>query len=273
MDFLSAFLLGILQGITEFLPVSSSGHLVIGQCLLGWKEPDVFFDVCLHIGTLIAVVAVFWQEVMDLAMGGLRVALRPFRRGKLMDSQERMFLLVVVGTIPTVILALFVRHYIEQMFASISAVSFNLIITGTFLWMTRYVPRREPRYVRRTRWRDALFVGIAQGLALSPGISRSGATISAGLYVGLDREWAGRFSFLLFVPAVFGALILESSKINFDAVQVRPVLLGTFTAAVVGYFALLVLLKVIRSGRFYLFAPYCWTLGLVGLAWDLFFRA
>ncbi|MDY0039312.1 MAG: undecaprenyl-diphosphate phosphatase [Desulforhabdus sp.] len=272
MSLLSALLLGIVQGVTEFLPISSSGHLVIAQHLLGWKEPAIFFDVCLHIGTFAAVLIVFHKDVWDLVRGGIRLLFeRPFgsqKTGKL-DVQENIFLLVVIGTVPTVLAGLFARHWLESIFHSIPAVSANLLLTGTFLWLTRYAKPLVRKPPALTRGRNALWIGLAQALALAPGISRSGITISAGLFNGLDRDWAGRYSFLLFVPAVLGALILEGSHVKMQNVEILQTVIGVFTAALSGYIALRILLRVLRNGNFFVFAPYCWLLGLFGLVWSL----
>ena len=271
-SFLTAFILGVVQGLTEFLPVSSSGHLVLAQHLLGWTEPAVFFDVCLHIGTFIAVLIVFRDGVWDLVVGGVRLIFqRPFGKIKTrgLSSQERIFLLVVVGTVPTVFAGLFLRHFLERIFASVPAVSINLLVTGTFLWLTRYAKTILPKSPALTRGQHALWVGLAQAIALAPGISRSGATISAGLFLGLDRDWAGRYSFLLFVPAVMGALVLESAHIELSGIEVGQTLLGVVAAAASGYIALKVLLKLVRKGDFYVFAPYCWLVGAAALIWTL----
>ena len=270
MDLLSAFFLGLVQGLTEFLPVSSSGHLVLAQHMLGWKEPEIFFDVCLHVGTFLAVLVVFRRDVSDFVKGGFQFAFsgNPFRKRDL-DFREKAFLLVVIGTVPTVIIGLFARHQMESLFASIPAVSFNLLITGTFLWLTRYADSLKDRKILQTRWRDALWVGLAQGLAIAPGISRSGSTISGALFLGLNRDWAGRFSFLLFIPAVMGALLLELLHLEVNEVEILPILLGTVTAGIAGYIALQFLLRLLRRGSFYVFAPYCWTVGLIGLIWGL----
>ena len=272
MSLITAFLLGVVQGFTEFLPVSSSGHLVLAQHLLGWKEPAIFFDVSLHLGTFIAVLAVFRKDLLDLIQGGIRLIFQqPFGRlsgnGGRLDDQERIFLLVVVGTLPIVAAGLLVRHWLQGLFASVPAVSINLLITGTVLWLTRYIKHFTRKSPAMTRGKQALYIGIAQAMALAPGISRSGTTISAGLFLGLERDWAGRYSFLLFVPAVMGALILEGAHIKLENIQLLQTLLGITTAAVSGYFALRVLLKVVRNGNFYVFAPYCWLIGVIGLVW------
>lgn len=270
LNTVSAFLLGTVQGLTEFLPVSSSGHLVIAQHLLGWREPAVFFDICLHIGTLLAVLIILRKDVIDLIRGGLGVVLRkPFGNGVPLELPERTFFLVLVGTLPTVLMGLFARHYLEEVFASLMVVSFNLLLTGTFLWLTRYMAPLSPKSILSTRWQHTLWIGLAQGFALAPGISRSGITIAAGLFLGLDRDWAGRFSFLLFVPAAIGAVILESTHLDLSTVQVMPTLMGIITATVTGCIALRLLLGLVRKGRFYVFAPYCWGLGIFFLLWSV----
>jgi len=268
MDVFSAVVLGVIQGLTEFLPVSSSGHLVLGQRLLGWKEPEIFLDICLHVGTFAAVLLVFREDVRGLVRGGWSFVFRGgFLRRKDMQEEERTFLLVCVATLPVVALGLLVREQLEMLFASVTAVSVNLILTGFILWSTRLAPTPRGRPSRRTSWRDALLVGLAQGLSLAPGISRSGSTISVGLLLGLDRQWAARFSFLLFVPAVLGALVLELARLEAARVEIAPVLLGAFTAMVTGYVALRLLLQTVRRGSFCWFAPYCWAMGIAGILW------
>lgn len=270
MELSSALLLGALQGVTEFFPISSSGHLVIGQHLLGIKEPEVFFDVCLHVGSLIAVLAVFWQDIFDFAAGGIRLPLRLFKRQGTLDSREKAFLLVFVGSIPTALIGFFARHFLESLFASLLAVSINLLITGVVLWCTRYSPSYHPRNIRRTRWGDALWIGLAQGIAIAPGISRSGATISFGLFLGLERDWAVRYSFLLFIPAICGAVALESLHIDRSMVDFTPVAVGIPAATVVGYITLQVLLRTVQRGSIHVFAPYCWLVGCAGLLYNFF---
>ena len=266
MDTLSAVALGVLQGLTEFLPVSSSGHLVIGQHLLGWQEPNLFFDVCLHVGTFLAVALVFRQDILLLVRGGLGWIRHPLHRGPQTDNEaRRIFELVLCGTVPTVIIGFAFKDLFERLFASVTAVGVSLLITGTLLWLTRKTSSSWGSGPWDIRFRDAALVGLAQGLAITPGISRSGTTIAVALFLGFHREWAGRFSFLLFVPAVLGAITLE--VLHFRVIQDHwgPVLWGTGVAAVTGYVALRFLLAVVRRGRFYVFAPYCWALGILCL--------
>lgn len=271
MDTLSAVALGALQGITEFLPVSSSGHLAIGQHLLGWREPHLFFDVCLHLGTFLAVAVVFRDDLVQLVRGGFlwirspRKALHPSP-----DPSVRIFWLVALGTVPTAVIGFAFKDLVEHLFGSLSAVGWNLILTGSLLYLTRRLGRGPERDALHIRWWEAVLVGIAQGFAVAPGISRSGTTIAVALFLGFQRQWAGRFSFLLFVPAVVGAILLEVLDLKvLPASEIGPIAAGTFVAAVTGYGALRVLLKVVKQGRFYVFAPYCWALGVLCLvrAW------
>uniref|UniRef100_A0A832EA54 Undecaprenyl-diphosphatase n=1 Tax=Desulfacinum infernum TaxID=35837 RepID=A0A832EA54_9BACT len=272
MDTLSAVGLGVLQGLTEFLPVSSSGHLVIGQHLLGWQEPNLFFDVCLHVGTFLAVVVVFRRDIALLVHGGLGWLRRPLGGNPYdRDESRRLFELVLFGTIPTVIIGFAFKDVFESLFASVRAVGFSLLITGTLLWLTRRTASFRGWGPFDIRFRHAVLVGIAQALAITPGISRSGTTIAVALFLGFQREWAGRFSFLLFVPAVMGAITLELVKLRGVPDPFWPVVWGTAAAAVTGYVALRFLLAVVRHGRFHVFAPYCWALGIVCLA-ATFFR-
>lgn len=266
MDVTSAFLLGALQGLTEFFPISSSGHLVLGQNLLGFKEPEVFFDICLHIGSLISIFAVFWKDVVAFTLGGVRLPIALLKGERLLTTEERAFLFVFLGSIPTALIGFLAKDYLESLFASIPAVCVNLLITGTLLWLTRYASRRKPKNLGRMHWMDAVVIGCAQGVAIAPGISRSGATISSGLFLGMERDLAVRFSFLLVIPALLGAFVLEGRHADFTRMEFLPVFVGVATAALTGYITLKVLLRTVRRGSIFLFAPYCWLLGAVGLA-------
>ena len=249
--------LGFLQGLTEFLPVSSSGHLVLGQRLLGLTEPELLFDVAVHAGTLLAVVAVFWRDLWDM----LRGLWDPAGPGR------RLIWLVVAGSIPTAILGLAARDFFERMFSSLAAVGIALLLTGALVWVTRYLPRGH-RDLNRTGAGRAFWVGLAQGLAITPGLSRSGTTISVGLMLGLERRLAAHYSFLLSIPAVGGALLLQGREaILAGGAPLTPLVVGGLAAAVSGYGALRLLLGVVQAGRLHLFAPYCWLLGLTALIW------
>ncbi len=262
--------LGLIQGLTEFLPVSSSGHLVIFQHLFGLREPAIFFDISVHGGTLLAVLLFFRKDLGTMAAALLDAFRRLGRRETsfsevFQEADVRLALLIVVGSVPTAILGLLFHQVAEVLFGSIFMVGWMLLATGTVLWLTLKVTHAG-RDVEGFRNREALIIGTVQGLAIIPGISRSGSTIAAGLFLGLSRETAARYSFLLSIPAILGAEALAVKDLLGGAAALDAgTVLGTATAAVTGYFALVFLLFVIRKGRFHLFAPYCWLLGLFAL--------
>lgn len=254
MGFFEAALLGVIQGLTEFLPVSSSGHLVVFQHLLGFREPELFLDSALHVGTLLAVCIFFRQDLKEMTMATLRL--------KMEDPQARLVAAVLIGSIPTAMIGLIFKEPLEALFGSVSTVGMMLIMTGIVLTLTGLVPRGYTR-LSAIPWYVALAVGAAQGLAITPGISRSGATIAAGLFLGLNRELAGRYSFLLAIPAIFGALLLQLGSQDLGSVGLLPIAAGFCTAALVGLFALKILMAVVRQGRLAYFAPYCFALGMM----------
>jgi undecaprenyl-diphosphatase len=266
LDWIEAVILGIVQGLTEFLPVSSSGHLVLGQFLAGLQEPELLFNISVHGGTLLAVLAVFHRDLLGLlgALGRVPAAMR--LEGGLstlvMDrSEARLLLMIAVGSVPTAIMGLLFARVAEELFGTIRLVGFALLITGLFLWFTRRLGT-EGRLLNEMRWRDALIIGIAQGIAIIPGISRSGATIATALYLGIDRELSGRFSFLLSIPAIVGALVLSLNGNLFSSnLPVGVILAGSLSAALVGYSALRILLRIVKRGQLHNFAPYCWLVG------------
>lgn len=268
MDTYQAVILGIIQGLTEFLPVSSSGHLVLGQHIFGLKAPALLFDVSVHMGTLAAVLLVFYKEIFAISAALGRFGYATLTSGKngramiVQDTNLKMALLIVIGSIPTAILGLMFHNIADRLFSSMLLVGCMLLITGSFLWGTRLFHTTGDVETKSLSPVKSLVIGLVQGMAVMPGISRSGSTIVTGLFLGLDREVAARYSFLLSIPAIIGAegLALKSSL----ATGIRPdtpMLLGTLSAFVVGYLALILLLKIVRQGQLYLFAPYCWIVG------------
>lgn len=262
MGIWQAAVLGVVQGLTEFLPISSSGHLVLGQRLLGFSEPALMFDVALHVGTLAAVIVVFWEDLFSILRGLFVYRDQEGRRGR------RLLWLVVVGSIPTALMGLLLKDIFESMFASLLTVGLALLLTGWLLMATALVTRRD-RDLERVGVGRALLVGLAQGMAITPGISRSGATISTALLLGLDRRLAAHYSFVLSIPAILGALALQVHDLGPPTqAQLTPMLVGGLTSAISGYAALRVLLRIVQAGRFHWFAPYCFALGLAALAWN-----
>ena len=273
MNAWEAVLLGIVQGLTEFLPISSSGHLVLFQNLLGFTEPELLFDICLHVGTLVAVCAVFVREIFAILSTLVQLPIRLKTEGGLgnlyrSDDQVRMAALIVVGSIPTAILGLAFKEIADHLFSAIWIVGVMLLITGSLLWFTgRLNPVGRP--LNKVGAKDALLIGLTQGLAILPGISRSGSTISVALYLGIDRTIAGRYSFLLSIPAILGALAVSIDASAFQtSISMAIILFGTVAATATGYLALKLLLLVVHHGKLFRFAPYCWVVGLLALGWS-----
>ena len=276
MTWLSAIIMGLVQGIAEFLPISSSGHLAIAEHLLnmqGASEIPQFYDVLLHLGTLVAVFIAYWDEIYDMiveffaGVGDLVHHTTP----RVVPPARRMILLVIVGTLPLFVMVPF-RHFFEGLSDNMYFIGGALLFTGVLLFVSDRV-RRGGKTEKTARLSDALVVGIGQAIALCPGVSRSGMTITTGCFVGFDRKFAVRFSFLLSIPAVLGANILtlkDAIQENSIIVSDIPVyLVGVAVAAVVGYICIRLLKMIADKGKFGWFAYYCWAVGLIVLALTL----
>jgi undecaprenyl-diphosphatase len=251
---LEILILAIVQGVTEWLPISSSGHLVIIQEYLGLELP-VLFDVVLHLGSLLVVLVVFWKDVLRVLKA---VARRDF------ESQDgKLGLYVVLGSIVTATIGFVFRDVFESFFQNLYAVGAALIVTGCF-YSLLYASRRSNHQSRFLNAVDAVVIGVAQGVALIPGVSRSGSTITAGLLLKVEKKVAFKFSFLLFIPAVIGATalsIIGSDSSLVAVVDPVSLLAGLIVTVVVGYVSLRLLFGIVLSGRLYLFAFYCWVVG------------
>jgi undecaprenyl-diphosphatase len=269
MHLWKVILIAVVQGLTEFLPVSSSGHMVLAKDILGLRSPGAQLEVALHWGTLAAVLLVFWRDVAKVIAAFCRGLLRWGRGGSFarLWSEEphwRMAWLILLGSVPTACVGLLFRREIEAAFSSGLLAALMLFVTGEVLWLTRSHSIFPPK--GKLRATDALWVGISQAFALLPGISRSGATISTGLFRGVDRAEAARFSFLLSAPAVFGAGVIELPVGITSAREFTLLLIGATVAAGVGYLALLALLRVVQRGHLHWFAYYCWAAAILGAA-------
>ena len=255
----------MIQGLTEFLPVSSSGHLVVSQHLFGLTESQLFLDVMLHLGTLLAILIVFRQDVRGIAHGMRRWLLSSGDSEPADILYRRLFWLVVAATIPSAVIGLVLKQYVESLFGSTTLVGGAFLVTGTILWCSK-LARNNTKNVDRISVGVAILVGLGQVLAITPGISRSGTTISVALLLGMDRGLAGRFSFLMAIPAIMGAAMLQLRDISAIPPEILPaVAAGTLAAAVSGYVALKILMKVVTRGNFSLFAYYCWGIGIITL--------
>lgn len=257
-NWLELILLGVVQGLTEFLPISSDGHLALGQLFLGITQDNLAITIALHSGTLLAVFVYFRRDVLTLVK-----ALPATLRGEGPLAERRMIAAIVVGSIPTAVVGLAMKSTTQALSSNLWAIAGFLLLSGFWNWMVvlRTKKGEGKRSAEALNLGDALAIGVVQGLAVLPGLSRSGSTIGMGVTLGLTRETAARFSFLLSLPAVSGALALEARNISgIPAEQLAPIALGSAVSFVVGLVALSLLFRVLRAGRFDLFAYYCWTL-------------
>lgn len=270
LSLLSAVLLGLVQGVAEFLPISSSGHLAIAEHLLasGAIEVPDFYDVLLHLGTLVAVFIAYWQDIRDMILE-LIDGVRDLARGTTpnpVPPARRMILLIIVGTLPLFIV-LPVKDFVEGLGNSLYFVAAALVVTGFLLFASDRV-RKGRKTEKNASLVDVLLVGVAQAIATCPGISRSGTTITAGCFVGFERKFAVRFSFLLSIPAILGANILSlKSALEGEIIwaDVPVYLAGVAVAAGVGYLCIRLLRMIADKGRFGWFAYYCWAAGALTL--------
>lgn len=265
MNLLQAVALGVIQGVTEFVPVSSSAHLVLTPYFLGWSEPSVSFDVALHLGTLSGVVAFFWRDIIRL-ISAFSASIKEHSLRN--DPFRKLSWLIVVGTLPTVILALLFEGSFERLFGKPILVGCLLLVTGVILWLSEHFSSKKGK-MRAIKFTDALIIGLAQGCAIAPGISRSGATISAGLFRGLTREASARYSFLLAIPIILGATARKLGGIIFlcqTRTSLIPLSGGFLAAAISGFFAVKYLLKFLQRGRLDVFSYYCFGIGTLTVA-------
>ena len=268
-----AALLALIQGLAEFLPISSSGHLALAQNIYGLAEPEVAFDIVLHLATLLAVVVFYRQQIYGLILeskyllklipGGVP-AFRLFYNTR---PNFRFLILVCVASIPTGIIGLLFQKTFTALSTSTLAIGCALMLTGVVLKISGRKSGDNGRDIEEMNIKDALLIGLLQGVAITPGISRSGITISTALLRGLKRDLAARFSFILSIPAILGALVLELSHGFESSFSTTSMLIGFFVAAVSGYLALSLLVFIIKKNSFGLFAYWCWAVGVFAIVW------
>ncbi|MHB9111702.1 MAG: undecaprenyl-diphosphatase UppP [Thermoleophilia bacterium] len=271
MSLLEALILGIVQGLTEFLPVSSSAHLVLVPDLMGWEPPSVSFDLVLHLGSMFAVVTYFWRDILEIVRAF-------FEQGKAAVVKRRVGLFLVIGTIPAAVIGSLFESRFEAFFTEPAWVAFFLIITGVLLVASQKVSGARSvngRGVARMKISDTLAIGFAQAAAILPGISRSGATISTGLFLGLKRETAARYSFLLSVPIIAGAALFNlrhgfggegDAEGGGNGEAAATLIVGFLAAAISGFAAVKFLLDYVRRHSLAIFAIYCLVVGGAVLA-------
>ena len=255
LSLLETLILAIVQGVTEWLPISSSGHLVVVQQYLLHEPPPLLFDVALHIGTLCVVLVVFWRELMSI--------LKALVRFDFKSEEGKLGVFIAVGSIPTALIGYFFHDVLESFFYNVLVVGMALVVNGVVLFFSEL---REDG--RRVGFLDSLLIGVAQGTAIVPGISRSGLTIATALLRKVEKKTAFAFSFLLSVPAVIGATILESARawassdLVIGGVDIATMLFGVVVSMIIGYISLKLLQKIVMSKRLHLFGYYCWIAGI-----------
>ena len=276
MTYLEAVILGLVQGLAEFLPISSSGHLALLQQWFGIDENKVLlFAVLLHVGTLISVFIVYWKDIWELIVElcltikdlftgkGLRLGERPVRK---------LGVMIIVATIPTAIIGLLFNDLFDKLYTSVLPIGIGLIITG-FLLILAERTGNSSRGIDRMNFRNALFIGTVQGIAICPGISRSGSTLFGSLICNLDRKFAVKFVFLISIPSILGSAVIEAPdaiKAGFDMAQLGPVLVGMIVAAVSGLIAIKTMIKIVSDKKLSYFSYYVWALGVAVVIYSFF---
>ena len=266
IDAIQALILGIVQGLTEWLPISSSGHLALVQLTMNLEVP-IFFDIVLHFGTLTAVIGIYRRELL-----GILKSIKPIGKNnrdstgvKLMSIKRgrRYLLLIILGMIPTALIGVGFRSIFEESFYSMWSIGLGFILTGAMIFVTKFIDKGT----NSIRNIDAVLIGIGQGLSIFSSISRSGATISIGMFRHIERSELITFSFLLSIPAIVGAGLYDLvfadsvSQVEIYQIPIESYIIGTFTAAIVGYVSIKFLINIINKGEFYLFSFYCFLLG------------
>jgi undecaprenyl-diphosphatase len=275
MTILEAIILGLVQGLAEFLPISSSGHLAILQNIFGIESGNVLtFTVLLHLGTLVAVFVVYRKIIWDLILELGRL-IRDVFTGKGFRLKEndtrKLGVMIVVATIPAGVVGLLFDDYVEAVFTSMTLIGVCLIVTGTILWLAERVGKNN-RPLAHANFRNAFTVGVFQAIALLPGISRSGSTIVGGLCLGFTRELAIQFAFLISIPSVLGAVIVEipdAIEIGLKGDLIVPTIVGVVVAAVSGYAAIKTMIRVVTGKKLFIFSVYTWVVGAGVLIWSL----
>jgi undecaprenyl-diphosphatase len=272
MDIIQAIIIGLVQGLTEFLPVSSSAHLIFAQQALGVADVGLAFDVLLHVGTLVAVIVYFFNDIVNMIKGFI-LSLVDLKNGNFMgelkkDPYKKLAWLTILATIPIGIVGVLFNDIVESMFMGLTVPAFLLLITGCLLYVSQRMNTGKID-VRNITLKEALIMGCGQALAILPGLSRSGTTIAAGLFAGLDKEFAAKFSFILSIPAILGAAVFQLKDLSGGSVEIGACIAGFIVAAISGYLAISVLLKIVREKSLDIFAYYCWIVGIVVLVGSL----
>ena len=249
MNFFQVIILSVVQGITEFLPISSSGHLAIIQNLFRLTSPPVFFDILLHLGSVLSIIVFFRKDIVELVKNWQR--------------NLGVWKVIIIGSIPAAIFGYLLNSKIEMIFGSLTLVGAAMIICGFILLSTKFIKKqKEVNELKGISNFKSIIIGLFQAIAILPGISRSGSTITGGLWQNLSKEAAFKFSFLLSIPAILGATLLKAKDANFGEVSILASIMAIFISALVGFFALKFLEKTLKSDKFWLFSIYCFVVGI-----------
>ena len=248
MKNIDAFILGVVQGIAEFLPISSSGHLVIMQSILGIEQPGNTFEIIVHLGTLASIIVVFFKDIKKIVSSFYK------------NKNRKFIYCIIIGTLPSIFVGLGFKNQIQSLFEDVFAVGIALIFTGLFLFLSRYIKEQD----KELSIAKATIIGLSQSVAIIPGVSRSGMTITFALLLGLSSKEAAKFSFLLAIPVILGAGLITMMDINNGfSISMDTVLIGFFTSFITGILSLKWLLKTLEKGEFYYFGLYCIVLGVI----------
>lgn len=276
MSIFEAIILGLVQGLAEFLPVSSSGHLALLQHFFEIEGENILaFAVLLHVGTLVSVFVVYWNDIYHLFIElgfvirdvftgkGLRMNLNPTRK---------LGIMIIVATIPTAIIGFIFKDLFAAMYLSLIAIGIGLVVTGTILWLSERLVKGN-KQIGEMKFIHAILIGICQSIAISPGVSRSGATLAGGLVSGLDRNLAVKFAFLISIPSILGSVIIEAPDAfsgGFALESAFPIIVGVIVAAVSGFFAIKTMIKVVSNKKLHYFSFYTWALGTIVIVYTIF---
>jgi undecaprenyl-diphosphatase len=275
LDIIGAIILGAVQGVSEFLPISSSGHLAIVQSLMG-VDPGLAFDTILHIGTLVAVFMFFWNDIISILKGFIR-SLGDIPNGNFMneimkDKDKKYAWLIIIGSIPTAIIGILLKSAVESVLSGTLYVGIFLLVTGALLYYSEKSPSGKTD-IKDMSIKQSLIIGTCQGISVFPGISRSGSTIASGLFEGLEREFAARYSFLLSIPAILGALLVQVKDIAVIDISAGVIIAGFVSSVIFGYLSVRLLMKMIKGWSLNIFAYYCWIVGILTIILTVAFGA
>lgn len=276
MTYFQAIVLGLVQGLAEFLPISSSGHLALLQYFFGVEKDSVLlFTVLMHVGTLVSVFIIYWKDIAELVVELFRT-IRDLctGRGLRINSSptRRLGFMIIVATIPTAIIGLVFEDFFSGLYLSIVSIALGLVFTGTILLIAEKIGKSN-KGIMEMKWRYALFVGVMQGIAICPGISRSGSTLFGGLIAGLNRELAVKFAFLISIPSILGSVVMEAPDAfgqGVDMSMLGPIIAGVIVSALSGIFAIKAMIRVVSNKRLIGFTVYVWLVAAAVFGYALF---